>query len=52
MRISAPHFVAGLVFDPDNIRVIRAAPILRYMLGWTVARVRSYCLTRNWKIEP
>lgn len=31
IRIVAPHFVAGL---EASDRVVRAAPILRYMIHW------------------
>ena len=44
--ISAPHFVAGVVLD-GNV-VVRCAPILRYMLGWTRARVEGYCRRKHW----
>lgn len=37
VRIEAPHFVAGIVFD--RRRVVEAAPIVRYMRGWLAERV-------------
>lgn len=45
VRIVAPHFVAGLVTD-GHVR--RAAPILRYMIGWPDDRVRRYCVAKGW----
>lgn len=49
-RITAPHFCAGLVFD-GNMRVIEAAPILRYMIGWSAGRVIDYCSRKHWQNE-
>ena len=57
MQITAPHFCAGLVLaaditdDTDNIRVVRTAPILKYMTGWTQQRVRAYCASKRWTVE-
>lgn len=44
IRITAPHFCAGIT---DG----RAAPILQYMKGWTVKRIREYCVKRGWSFE-
>jgi hypothetical protein len=49
IRIVAPHFVAGL--EAEHGRVVRAAPILRYMLGWEGARVAGYCRSKRWTWE-
>lgn len=49
VRIVAPHFVAGI--EAENGRVIIAAPILRYMLGWSGKRVASYCAKKGWTWE-
>jgi hypothetical protein len=46
IRIEAPHFVAAVVLDGD--RVVRAAPILRYMHGWPAQRVIGYCRRKGW----
>ena len=48
MRIVAPHFVAA--FEAED-RVVRAAPIIKYMVGWDGARVAGYCRSRNWTWE-
>lgn len=45
-RIVAPHFVAGV----DMARGY-AAPIVRFMSGWTRARIERYCLQRKWRVE-
>ena len=47
--IDAPHFYAGVILG--NGCVIEAAPILRYMVGWTEARVRGYCARKGWTIQ-
>ncbi len=49
LSIDAPHFYCGLVLSND--RVVRAAPIVRYMVGWPRRRVEGYCRARNWRIE-
>jgi len=50
IRISAPHFVAGAVLNDDHI-VMRAAPIIVYMRGWTATRAINYCLRKGWTWE-
>jgi len=45
VRITAPHFCAGLVIGKC------AAPIIRYMRDWPIERVRRYCAARGWRIE-
>ena len=50
IRITAPHFVAGIELSP-NSKVIRAAPILSYMVGWDIKRVVVYCNKKNWKAK-
>ena len=49
VRITAPHFVAGLVFQRQ--RVIEAAPILRYMIGWASGQMIRYCKGKRWTWE-
>lgn len=49
IRIVAKHFVAGV--EISRARVARAAPILRYMLGWPVHKVISYCHSQGWTTE-
>ena len=47
--IDAPHFCCGVVLRGD--RVIRAAPIVRYLLGWNVRRLTRYGEEQGWRIE-
>ena len=49
IRIVAPHFVAGVVLKDE--RVIYAAPILKWMAGWTVDRVEGYCRSKGWEFQ-
>lgn len=46
--IDAPHFYAGIVLEDDV--VVRAAPIVKYMRGWTRDKVRAYCQRKGWKV--
>lgn len=45
LRITAPHFVAGVV--PGKA----AAPIVSYMRSWTPERIKEYCKARGWQVE-
>lgn len=49
VRIVAPHFVAGLEHDNDSVR--RAAPIIKYMIGWEPRKVWDYCKSKGWKYK-
>jgi len=48
MRIEAGYFVAGVVAVGG--RVTKAAPIIHYMVGWKVEKVRRYCDGMKWKV--
>lgn len=48
-RISAPYFCAGLVLENDV--VVRAAPILGYMRGWSLERVSHYAKSKRWTLQ-
>lgn len=50
ISIEGPNFSAGLVFSRGNI-VIKAAPIIKWMLGWSHGKVVTYCDNRRWKYE-
>jgi len=49
--ITAPHFDAGLELAEVSDTVVRAAPIIKYMVGWPLVRVMQYCHNRGWKLE-
>jgi hypothetical protein len=46
--IDAPHFYAGIVLVDD--KVTRAAPIVKYMRGWSRDKVRTYCQSKGWHV--
>lgn len=54
LRISAPHFVAGIElwsgYDKDD-PVNKPAPILKYMKTWTVSRIMRYCRKKGWQYQ-
>lgn len=43
--VSAPHFVAGLVYKE------RAAPIISYMADWEFAKIKWYCRRKKWSLQ-
>ena len=49
LQITANHFCACV--DIQNGLVKEAAPILRYMRGWSQIKVINYCHTKGWKLE-
>lgn len=49
IQITGPSFCAGLDFRLGIVE--RAAPILRYMKGWSIVRVYIFCAERGWKIR-
>jgi hypothetical protein len=51
VRIVAPHFVAGVEVDLATARVVRAAPIVGYMVGWTARAVREYVDRKGWEAK-
>lgn len=47
--IEAPHFVCS--FDMRDDVVTDAAPIIRYMIGWSRDRVRGYAAKKGWQVR-
>jgi hypothetical protein len=47
VRVVAPHFVAGLIVRDGYC--IRAAPILRRMIGWSSDQIREYFRQKGWR---
>jgi hypothetical protein len=47
--ISAKHFTAGVVVE--NNYIVETAPILKYMMGWSVLHLKDYINRRGWKFE-
>lgn len=50
VRVEAPHFVAGLLFDEAG-RCIEAPPILAASIGKTAAELDRYFERRGWHAE-
>ena len=48
IRIEAPYFVAGVLLRDG--RVYEAAPIVKYMKGWTAEQVLQYAKKKGWTI--
>lgn len=48
LRLTSKWFVCGVVLHPI---VLRAAPIVKYMIGWKREQVEAYCKKRGWKWE-
>ena len=44
-----PQFTAGIVTTMSI--VTRAAPILRYMRGWPIEKVREHCQEKGWTLH-
>lgn len=49
VQITAPHFVAGL--QAEDGRVVRAAPIIKYMIGWDGGGLKSWCHHKGWTYQ-
>jgi hypothetical protein len=45
VRVVSPYFVAG--FESDGI-IRRAAPIIKYMIGWDEDKARKYIAKKGW----
>lgn len=49
IRIDAPHFCAGAIVQ--NGKIVKSAPIIKWMINKTVAQIMSYCKQKNWSCE-
>lgn len=47
LRVEAPHFVAGCIYDREGF-IVHAAPILKWCVGWQVSRFCRYCARKGW----
>ena len=47
IAIDAPHFYAAVVIK--NGLVIKTAPILKYMYGWSQDKIFNYTQAKGWK---
>ena len=57
IQITAPHFCAGLIVStvprnyPNKWPCEAAAPIIGYMVGWSLGKIRNYCGKKGWTIK-
>ena len=49
VRVVAPHFVAGMIVDPDTDRVVYAAPILAWAKGMQRDKLRQSLIRLGWR---
>jgi hypothetical protein len=49
-QITAPHFCAGLIQRDGTVR--QAAPIVKYMIGWSIQRAVEYARSKGWRVDP
>lgn len=50
IRLTAPYFCCGAEVS-RNDTITKAAPIISYMVGWSLDKVRSYCQRKQWTLE-
>jgi len=48
IQITSTYFCCGVVFN--NERIIRCAPIVKYMLDWNAERFYDYCIAKHWEL--
>lgn len=49
--VEMPKAVAGFIVDKDTMTIRRAAPILKYLTGWTLTDALIYlCVDRRFKV--
>jgi hypothetical protein len=51
VRITAPHFVAGLEYRKSTGVVTNAAPILGWTVGKDIEYVKAWCRKKNYTYE-
>jgi hypothetical protein len=53
LRIVAPHFVAGCLWQKtvSEWECVKAAPIIKYMVGMSSAEAKRYLTRKAWKYE-
>lgn len=48
-QIKSSYFCAALI--AENSVVVRAAPIIKYMIGWNTVKVQSYCKRKTFNLS-
>jgi hypothetical protein len=52
IRIRTPGFIAGVVLANETNKITLAAPILRYMLGWSEEQLVSFLASKpGWDVD-
>ena len=49
VRILGPNFCVGAILR-DHV-VVKAAPLIKYMIGWPEARLIAHCEDKGWRYE-
>ena len=49
IHLSSGYFCAAVV--TKDATVIRTAPILKHMNGWSIERVKAYANKKGWKLH-
>ena len=49
LTINSSYFNAGIVLDERAV-CVAAAPIVKYMIGWSLTKVEDYCNRKNFQI--
>jgi len=49
-RVITPYFVCG--FEVKSNVVVKAAPIIHYIKGWTIKKTLNYFNNRGYEVEP
>ena len=49
LQITSPYFTAGA--ELEDGWVIRAAPIIKYMIDWHITKLLRYATQKGWKVE-
>ncbi len=52
IRITSHYFVAGVVLDEKQDKIVQAAPILRKaLMGRSESEIKKVCKQRRWTID-
>lgn len=46
ITIDSGYFNAGAVLFEN--KVITVAPIIKYMMGWSIQKIENYCYKKGW----
>ena len=50
LQIKGGTFTAGVVLNQNSF-CVKAAPIIKYMVGWSLAHIVKHCHNRGWRYE-